>query len=117
MFCNTHGIQHSDFLEWDPDDRQKAIAYLYEDGDRCGMCGTADWEWVQVGEDGVERPKRAYQPVGHFCMGCYLRSITTEDSGNEPGVTVRLVPTDSVEAARDELAQRRTWEDRLNDDD
>ena len=49
MFCNTHGIPHSEFLEWDPDDRQKALAYLYEDSERCGMCGT-------LGEGFLRRP-------------------------------------------------------------
>jgi len=115
-YCNQHGIPHSVFLDWEPDDRQKAIAYLFEEGERCGMCGTADWEWTQVGDDGVQRPLRSYHPVGHFCMGCYLKSITSEENSNEPGVTVRLVPAVSVEAARDELAQRKAWEERLNGD-
>lgn len=115
-FCNSHGIPHSEFLEWDPDDRQKAIAFLLEEGSRCGMCGTADWEWVKEDEDGVEKPYRAYQPVGHFCMGCYLRSVASEDS-NEPGVTVKLVQSTSVEAARDILAQRKAWESKWESDD
>jgi hypothetical protein len=117
MFCNTHGIPHSKFLEWDQTDQNKAIAYLYEEGTRCGMCGTADWEWEQEDELGIVRPVRAYEPTGHFCMGCYLKSVAGEETGNEPGQSIRLIPTNSVEAAKKYLVEERAWEMRMSGDD
>lgn len=111
-FCNQNGIPHSKFLEWDPDDRSKALAFLYEEGSKCGMCGTADWEWEQQDETGAIKPVRAYEPVDNFCMGCYLKSIAGEDQGNQPGLSIRLVPRNSVEAARNLVAQRKAWEGR-----
>lgn len=56
------------------------------------MCGTAEWEW--------EEDKRAYAPVEHFCMGCYMKAIQGEGAESAPGVTIHLAPTDTVEHAR-----------------
>lgn len=116
-FCNAHGIPHSKFLEWDEDDRNKALAYLFEEGTKCGMCGTAEWEWEQEDERGIVRPVRAYEPTGHFCMGCYLKSIVGEETGNEPGMSVRLVPANSMDAAKKIVAEEAAWRMRMEDDD
>ena len=117
QFCNAHGIPHSKFLDWDEDDRNKAVAFLYEEGSKCGMCGTADWEWEQEDERGIMRPVRAYEPTGHFCMGCYLKSVAGEETGQEPGMSVRLIPANSIEAHRNLINQERAWMNRMEDDD
>lgn len=117
QFCNTAGIPHSQFLDWDQTDQNKVLAYLFEDSLRCGMCGTADWEWEKEDENGLVKPIRAYEPVGHFCMGCYLKSVAGEENGNDPGYTVQLVHTDSLEAAKNLVTQERNWEMRMSDDD
>lgn len=56
------------------------------------MCGTAEWEW--------EEDKRAYAPVEHFCMGCYMKTVHGEGADGAPGVTVHLAPTGTIEHAR-----------------
>ena len=50
-------------MEWDPEDRSKALAFLFEKGERCQMCGTAEWEW--------DENRHAYEPVLRTCWGCY----------------------------------------------
>jgi hypothetical protein len=86
MFCNEHGIPHSKFLKWKPDDRAKALAYKLEEGLRCSMCGTASWEW--------EENKFAFTAMEEFCPGCYQKSIFSDQQGSSlPGTNVKLVPT------------------------
>ena len=63
------------------------------------MCGTADWEW--------EENKRAYEPVEHFCHGCYLKNILGQDSSDVPGTTIELVPTGTVEHAKRVVKQKK----------
>lgn len=99
QFCDEHGIPHSQFLEWDPDSRAKALAFLIEKAERCALCGTAGWEW--------EENRRAYTPVEHFCMGCYLKSALEDDAGSSPGTTIRLVSSQSQAAAQRLMKQRR----------
>lgn len=99
QFCNDHGIPHSTFLAWDPDDRAKAIAFIAEKAEHCTMCGTAPWEWDP--KQGGNR--RAYEPVEHFCPGCYAKAaLQHADPGrNMDGITIVLVPNDrGVDAAR-----------------
>lgn len=87
------------FLKWDPADRAKVLALLLEDGDRCGLCGTGGWEW--------EEDRRAYTPVEHQCIGCYLKAQLEHDAGDSPGTTVRLVSSHSQAAAVRLVEQRR----------
>lgn len=65
-FCNEHGIPHSEFLDWEEDDRSKQLAYMIHDAQTCGMCGTSAWEWDE--EQGGSR--FAYEPVEEICPGC-----------------------------------------------
>ena len=97
-YCYEKGIPHSVFLCWSPEDRAKTLAYLIEHGSKCGMCGTAEWEW--------EHDRRAYEPVEKFCMGCYLKSMAGEESGQMPGTTITLEPSRGVKAAK-RLAKRK----------
>ena len=84
-FCNDNGIPHSEFLGWDKDDRDKVLAALMEKSLFCSLCGTAEWEW--------DENRHAYQPVEHFCMGCYMKESASEDAGKMKGTSVELVPT------------------------
>jgi hypothetical protein len=86
--CSDWGIPHSEFLEWDPIDRSKALAYAIEKSEKCGLCGTADWEW--------QEDKRAYAPVEKFCLGCYYKKQLEDDSGSQAGTSIVLVPTRSL---------------------
>jgi hypothetical protein len=63
------------------------------------LCGTAEWEW--------EEDKRAYAPLEHFCMGCYIKNVYADSIDNAPGVTVRLSPTGTIEHAKRVVKERR----------
>jgi len=99
-FCNEHGIPHSEFLDWDPEDRAKAVAYLIEHGLRCQLCGTAEWEW--------ENNKFAFTAVEEFCQGCYQKSVFQDQQGSSlPGTNVKLIPTTPQLTAQMALKARR----------
>ena len=85
-YCSEHAIPHSQFLEWDPEDRAKVLAYLHESSMRCAHCGTAPWEW--------EENKFAFTAVDEFCQGCYQKSVFSDtQSSSLPGTNVKLIPT------------------------
>lgn len=93
-------MPHSQFLELDADDRAKAMAFVIEDASRCDLCGTSEWEW--------EENKRAYAPVEHMCMGCYMKDVYSRDIDDRaPGTMVRLVPTGTVDHAKRLVRERR----------
>ena len=79
-------MPHSEFLEWDPADRAKTLAYALESAQRCHSCGTAPWEW--------EQSRFAYTPVEEFCHGCYQKAVFSNREGTSlPGTNVKLIPT------------------------
>ncbi len=100
-FCVEVGIPHSEFLEWDPADRAKVLAFLMEKGARCSQCGTAPWEW--------EENKFAYAAVEDFCQGCYQKSVFQDtESKSLPGTNVKLIPmTPQVKAQMLVKARKR----------
>lgn len=61
--CREWGLSHSQFLAWDPDDREKAIAYVIHEGQRCGSCGIHPDDWPT--EDA-----EPYEVEGRRCFGC-----------------------------------------------
>jgi hypothetical protein len=93
-YCHEKGIPHSVFLEWEPEDRAKVLAYAMEQSNRCSQCGTAPWEW--------EENKFAYTAVDDFCKGCYQKSVFSDQESNRslPGTNVKLVPTTPLVKAR-----------------
>ena len=80
-------------MRWDPEDQAKALAFRLEDGSRCQMCGTSEWEW--------EENKFAYEPQSHFCRGCYLKDTHQKDGQTLEGTSTVLVPAEQI-----------TWEQR-----
>jgi hypothetical protein len=98
-YCYENGISHSEFLEWEPEDRAKTLAFMLEKAARCDMCGTAEWEW--------DADRRAYEPVEKFCMGCYLRHMAEEGSGSMPGTTVVMEPSRSIKSAQRHQQMKR----------
>jgi hypothetical protein len=85
-FCYERGIPHSTFLQWDPEDKAKVIAFILEKAARCSSCGTAPWEW--------ENNKFAYTAVDELCQGCYQKTVYQDTMGKPlPGTNVKLVPT------------------------
>lgn len=68
-----HGIPHSVFLNWDPDDQDKALAYMRAQREPCGRCGTRESEW--------EKDKFAYIGQTRHCLGC---ETLKQESENVP---------------------------------
>lgn len=100
-FCNEKGIPHSEFLQWEPEDRAKALAFITESGLRCSMCGTAGWEW--------EENRFAYTPTDEFCQGCYSKSRYGDTEGDKslPGTNVKLVPTTPMMRAKMQVQAKK----------
>jgi hypothetical protein len=93
QFCNEHGIAHSVFLNWHPEDRAKALAYLIHKSEQCQLCGTAEWEWT-------ENPF-AYEVTEKFCKGCHIKAVADDDRPRQrPGITLELTPTGTQESAQ-----------------
>ena len=83
-WCADKGIPHSEFMEWDQDDRDKVIAAQMEKNRRCSSCGTAGWEW--------EEDRFAYHAESYRCMGCMHLDSLNESSEDLPGLKSVLVP-------------------------
>ena len=100
-YCYEQGIPHSEFLEWDPEDRAKVLAFTMEKAVRCQLCGTAGWEW--------EENRYAYTAVEDFCQGCYQKSVYQDTQTKSlPGTSVKLLPTTPQLRAQMQLtAQKR----------
>ena len=71
-------------MSWDVDDRNKVIATLFEEGSRCQMCGTAEWEW--------KADRYAYHSALHVCLGCQNIELSSEDQDTAPGGKMVLIP-------------------------
>lgn len=85
-FCHERGIPHSKFLQWNPEDRAKTLAFSLEAAARCQMCGTAPWEWIEN--------RYAYTAVEELCNGCYQKNVFSDTKSKSlPGTNVKLVPT------------------------
>ncbi len=73
------GIPYSVFLDWDPDDQDKALAYMREKAKVCS-CGTRMEEWEDI--DPMNPPYISWSQV---CPGCRAleeeRHNLPEDSG------------------------------------
>jgi hypothetical protein len=86
-------------MDWEPEDRAKALAYVFEQSERCSMCGTSGWEW--------EANKRAYEPVLRTCLGCYYKEIAREGQEIGPGVTVMLEKPGTMQSAQRQVRAMR----------
>ncbi len=82
------------YLEtWSAEDRAKVLAYQMEKAERCGMCGTAPWEW--------EHDPYAYEPAREVCFGCQKKDLMRDDSEKPPaGSSVVLIPKAVARARR-----------------
>lgn len=104
QYCNEHGLPHSQFLTWHPDDRAKALAFTLEKAAHCVMCGTADWEWDP--EQGGKR--YAYEAVHKLCQGCLRKESESESSDRRAGFSIELQPVTARSSAQQLIrAQRR----------
>lgn len=102
-YCFERGIPHSEFLErWNAEDRAKVTAVAMEKGERCALCGTADWEW--------DEDPFAYVAITTGCRGCMMTETLSADQANTPGPKgsrVRLFPRLTAERIARETEERR----------
>ena len=79
------GIPHSEFLGWDPDDQDKALAFVRDSATRCGGCGTRKDDW----EDDPD----AFVGWHETCPGCErLEQEKNNVAEGKMGVRFRLLP-------------------------
>lgn len=96
-YCAPRGIRHSRFLDWDPDDQDKALAWQRLRAAACPSCGTFVDEWVdpETGRIVAEQP---YVAEAVRCYGCAERDAVAGEirkaGGDLDGVRVRLRPFD-----------------------
>ena len=84
-YCVPLGIPHSEFLNWDPDDQDKALAYVRDQGSRCGGCGTRKDDW----EDDPD----AFVGWHERCPGCErLEQERANVEKDAKGIRYRLLP-------------------------
>lgn len=76
-----------------------------EKAERCVMCGTAQWEW--------DESRFAYEPVEKFCHGCYMKDASqeTDPKRNMAGISIELMPTRTIEAAKRYVRAQKKWQD------
>lgn len=67
-------VPHSVFLDWDRDDRDKAVMHQIRKSERCSGCGTHPDEWDPTLGGSVD----AYVTKLVHCKGCQ-----TKESGEE----------------------------------
>jgi hypothetical protein len=86
-YCVPLGIPHSRFLDWDPDDQDKALAYTRDINSRCKGCGTRHEDWVE--------DDNAYISWHDVCPGCErLEQEKANVHEGQQGVHFRLLPKD-----------------------
>lgn len=94
-YCGPRGIAHSVFLSWDDDDQDDAIAWMQDQQDICGNCGTRQEDWLD--EEGHELRIPKLEPHDSRCYGCKSRAeyqTYLDDEGANPnGLYIHFVPT------------------------
>lgn len=102
-YCADHGIPHSQFLQWDADDREKALLVWQEEQQHCGRCGTYQWQWEEPDptDDNPHRMRRIDPGIEadlHTCWGCAEFDAVLHEVGQTPGdhhgQRVRWYPVD-----------------------
>lgn len=80
--CADYKIPHSQFLSWDADDREKAIAFHLRRAETCPDCGTRRDEWSP--DAGGHRS--AYVATTDRCPGCVAVENKKRDLENRDKV-------------------------------
>lgn len=67
-YCSPLGIPHSEFLRWDEDDQDKALAFMIFKAELCPKCATKNTGWVDEKGRWLNEPR--YEAVTYHCFGC-----------------------------------------------
>lgn len=81
--CAEYKIPHSEFLAWDPHDRDKAIWWHIRQAEKCPSCGTRHADW--------EHDHNAFIGELQRCRGCEIRERTQESITEADGRGVHVV--------------------------
>ena len=81
------GIPYSEFLAWDEQDQDLALAWLQAKAIRCPSCGTVPDEWLD--EDGKHLEPQPYIATAHRCLGCETLHEKHEEVKGPDGHTDR----------------------------
>lgn len=73
-YCGPRGIPLSEFLRWEPQDQDAALAWSEHDAQRCPDCGTHPDEWDE--RRGGHR--HAYVVDVKRCPGCERHELGSE---------------------------------------
>ena len=74
-YCVPLGIPHKEFLSWDEDDQDKALAFMAEKATICRDCGTRDSEWA--------KDRFAYVADTERCPGCEILEQENDNMAKE----------------------------------
>jgi hypothetical protein len=86
-YCAPLGIPHSEFLSWDTDDQDKALAFAELKAQTCA-CGTRREEW----DEAAGGSRFAYAAHTYRCPGCELLEQESKNvPDGEMGVKYTLV--------------------------
>lgn len=91
-YCGPIGLPHSRFLSWDPDDQDKAMAWVFHKASRCSQCGTFPEEWLDG--DGMPVYPPPYMAGSEICLGCETLDAERKllPSGKESQYRMHLKP-------------------------
>lgn len=67
--CVEYRIPHTQFLEWDQVDRDKAIWWQIRQSEVCTNCGTREADW----DPGRGGNRNAFKPEIRRCRGCEVK--------------------------------------------
>lgn len=92
--CHEYGIGHSQWMKWEPSDRDKALAWLEYQGSLCHKCGTDPNEWLD--EKGRLIEPLPYVASSVICHGCATleearASVTDKDKAQVINHSLRKV--------------------------
>ncbi len=81
--CASYKIPHSQFLEWDQGDRDKAIWWHIREAEKCPGCGTRHEDW--------EHDHNAFIGDVIRCRGCEVRQRTEASIRDDDGRGLHVV--------------------------
>lgn len=96
--CEHYRIRHSEFLGWDRDDRDKALAWHLHQSQTCPDCHTRPEEW----DPARGGHRHAYHAEIRPCPGCAvaagaIEALQTRREQGHHGLHLVLAPTPDIE--------------------
>lgn len=101
-YCGPLGLPHSKFLDWDPTDQDKALAWLGFEKSKCPSCNTFPSEYLDAeGRMKYPPPYRVYTEICYGCVAIHDKNeeMTKMSHDKQPpvGIHMRMVPDPEYE--------------------